>query len=758
MSFRLSFRPKSPDANRSGSVQVWVGARPRRLWRWLGPPLVLLGLGGGLGLLALSFRLGLRLMLDPQAIPQGWARLQQSQPVKLPPARTLDELQRQAEANQQRLGVPLSVQGKANWRVLPLLEADTGAIAALTLYQTQPGVGGSEDEWRAIATLTVDPLPRSTVLAPWHNSPQAPTALPVTLPPTKIAPLPSDSSASGTWFTLEGVWQDQGLTLRYGYLLHVAPQTQQLDLLASWSSPTNRPPQWVDLDGQVPSDLVIDETVGLDPALRGIQVLAGKTPRLQGVSWLRVPVDAGAKAVGYQRALRSARGGLWQPAQTQLTELKASLGPSWTPAAEAQLRLMERHAAITSQQAGQDWSTPTQQMLALVIDGRWEAALKILEASPDLGPAMINRLEADQGRLWNRISAAAALPNPDPALYVWGGLALRAQQTQRLGRDGATQDWLDRQSVPAAARQRLTAVLASLSRAEKPAVANVETTAEATTTEAADGSVAIALPPLAAVIGQARPIAAPREGYAAPGQTLDPSLGQWYAIEVQVVNQGTGWRSGGLAIPGGATPAVVWSAIQPVAQTSPQLLQWVSPTTGVPAPLTLRGLQLADGTATLLATGPPATEAVLPPLMFSQGALMWLDTSQRQLPESAVVTAAVETTIFNGRPAPAGLMDGLDELSQHSLDLTGNGQLERVLTWNQAALNQLKISGIPVDQNSPKTMILSSDNTVLYSDISASQTLVALTRPALGSPVELLVYRSGGYQLLSWAAAAQRFE
>jgi hypothetical protein len=312
--------------------------------------------------------------------------------------------------------------------------------------------------------------------------------------------------------------------------------------------------------------------------------------------------------------------------------------------------------------------------------------------------------------------------------------------------------------VPATARQRLTAVLASLSRPEKPAVASVETTAEAATTEVVDGSAAIALPPLTAMIGQARPIAAPREGYAAPGQTLDPSLGQWYAIEVQVVNQGTGWRSGGLAIPGGATPAVVWSAIQPVAQTSPQLLQWVSPTTGVPAPLTLRGLQLADGTATLLATGPPATEAVLPPLMFSQGALMWLDTSQRQLPESAVVTAAVETTIFNGRPAPAGLMDGLDELSQHSLDLTGNGQLERVLTWNQAALNQLKISGIPVDQNSPKTMILSSDNTVLYSDISASQTLVALTRPALGSPVELLVYRSGGYQLLSWAAAAQRFE
>ncbi|MBE9136041.1 hypothetical protein IQ254_02290 [Nodosilinea sp. LEGE 07088] len=757
MPLRLFLRPRAPKVNSPGPVQVWVGGRPSRLWRWLGPPLVLCGLGGGLALLVLSFRLGLRLMLDPQAVPQGWARLQ-SQSVSLPPATTLDELRRQAAAEQQQLGVPLPVQGKSGWQVLPLLEADTGAIAALTLYQTQPGPGGSDDEWRAIATLTVDPLPRATVLAPWHSSPQAPTALPTTLPLTKIAPLPPAASASGTWFTLEGIWQEQGLALRYGHLLYIDPQTPQLDLLASWSSPTNRPPQWVDLDGQAPSDLVVDETVGLDPALRGIQVLAGTTPRLQPVSWLRMPVDAGAQAVAYQRALRSARGGLWHPAKTQLAGLKASLGQNWTPAAEAQLRLMERHAAITSQQAGQDWSTPTQQMLALVIDGRWDGALAILEANPDLLPAVIKRLEADQGRLWNRISAAAALPNPDPAVYVWGGLALRARPAQPDRRDGADQDWLNRQSVPTAARQRLTAVLAALSRAEQPAVARVKTATEASTTEASEGGAAIALPPLKAIIGQARPIAAPSSGYAAPGQALDASLGQWYAIELRAINQGRTWQSGGLVIPSGAAPAAVWPAIQPVAQASPQLLQWVSPTTGVAAPITLRGLQLTDGIATLLATGPPANEAALPPLIFSQGALMWLAAGQRQQPESAVVAAAVELAIFDRQPAPASLMDVLDELSQHSLDLTGDGQPERVLTWNQAALNQLKTWGVSVDQNSSKTIILSSNGTVLYSDILASQTLVALTSPAPGSPVELLVYGSGGYQLLSWAAAAQRFE
>ena len=55
-------------------------------------------------------------------------------------------------------------------------------------------------------------------------------------------------------------------------------------------------------------------------------------------------------------------------------------------------------------------------------------------------------------------------------------------------------------------------------------------------------------------------------------------------------------------------------------------------------------------------------------------------------------------------------------------------------------------------------MILDANQRVLYNDLVTPQTLVALTNPALGGAVGLLVYRAGEYELLSWEAASQRFE
>lgn len=753
MPLRSSRRPQVSTPSNPGVVQIWVGARPHRLWRGLlGLVLVSLGIGGGLLLLGLSFRLGLRLMLDPEALPQALARLQRSQQVALSPATSLDDLRQQAEAAQQRVGEPLRLEGANGDEVLivPVLEAASGAIVSLSLFQTE----GREGELRAIAALPIAALPQATVLAPWRTSSQAPTALPAHFDLTRVVPLPAPPVATdGLWLTLEGTWQQQGLTLRYGQLLHVDPQAQRLELLTPWSSPANRPPQWADLDGDGPSDLIIDETVGLEPALGGLQVLPG--PRVQSVSWVRVPVDAGAQAVNYQQALRLARGGLWHPAQTQLSNLKTTLAQGWNPAAEAHLRLMERHAAITRQQAEQDWSTPTQHILALLIDGRWEAALTRLETSPELLPTLLNRLGVDQGRLWNRISAAAALPDPPPAVYVWGGLALKAHQTQPTQRDGAAPDWLNRQPVPATARQRLAKVLATLTTAQAQSVASVKT-AVATTAIAPTASPvaqAIALPPLTALIGQARPIPAPQAGYAAPGQSLDAALGQWYAIDLRAVYQNQAWQPGAGSIPTEATPAAVWSMVQPAAQASPQLLRWVSPTAGVAAPLTVRGLSQTNGTVTLLATGPAPSSSVLPPLVFSQGALRWLDASQGQTVEAGAIAAAA--AIFGNPPLPAA---GLADVAQHSLDLTGDGQPERVLTWDEGALTQLKNQRVPVETTSPKTIILGSDNRLLYSDMFAPQTLVALTNPAGGGSMGLLVYRAGGYELLPWQAAAQQFE
>ena len=148
----------------------------------------------------------------------------------------------------------------------------------------------------------------------------------------------------------------------------------------------------------------------------------------------------------------------------------------------------------------------------------------------------------------------------------------------------------------------------------------------------------------------------------------------------------------------------------------------------------------------------------MPPLVFSAGALLWLDASQSQRPGAAAIAAPITKALFGDQPAPPGLSEVLATLPQHSLDLTGDGQPERVLTWDSAALAQLQNWRVQVDTTAPKTIILSADNRVLYSDVFAPQTLVALTNPALDGPVGLLVYRAGGYELLAWAAANEQFE
>ena len=753
MSPRPSRSPRASHPTTPGAVQVWVRASPRSLGRWLGGLLAIASLGGGLALLGLSFRLGLQLILDPDSLPQVLAPWQRSGAAPLPPATSLAELRQQAEATQQRLGEPLRLgvpdaEGHGVL-VVPMLAADSGAITSLTLFQAQG------EELRAIATLAIDPLPQDTVMAPWLRSAQAPTAVPQTFPLSQVVRLPPPPLAAhgpeGTWLTLQGTWQQQGLTLRYGQLLYVDPQAQRLDLLEPWSSPVNRLPQWADLDGDGPSDWVIDETVDLEPTLRGVKVTAGAAPRLQSVSWVAVPVDAGAKAEAYHQALKLARGGLWSQAQAQLLDLKTALAQAWNPTAEAQLRLMERHAAITRQQADQDWSTPTQHILALLIDGRWEAALAQLEASPELLPTVLNRLGGDRGRMWSRISAAAALPTPPPAVYVWGGLALKAQQNQPTYLDGATQDWLTRQPIPAATRQRLARILTAV------AAAQAATVASARETPAAPGAAAPALEPLRAIIGQGKLIPAPGSGFAGPGQSLEAWRGQWYAVELRAIDQGQGWQSGSLALPAGAAPAAVWSAIAPATQAA-QVLGWVSPTHGVPAPLTVRGLTLTNGT-TLLATGPAASgENPLPPLVFSQGALLWLDDNQSQVADAGAIAAPVAAAIFGSQAPPADFANALAHLSQHRIDLTGDGQPEQVLTWKDGGLAQLQTWQVPANGDLPKTMILDANQRVLYNDLVTPQTLVALTNPALGGAVGLLVYRAGEYELLSWEAVSQRFE
>lgn len=732
------------------SVQVWVAPRPRRWWqRLLTVVLVSLGLTGGSLLLALSFRWGLLLMLNPDALPpelQQWLR-----PQAPPPSTTLEQLRRDLEQRGQTLGeaIPIATPYSSTLVLVPTLDAASGHITALTLLQPSSSQGVTDPPTERLIirhTLPLEAWDRNQLLAPLAN---AVDLEPPILAPARLTRLPNpNASTDGGWFTLEGQWPTPGLTLRYGQMLYVDFRQGHLHLLAAWSSPANRLPQWDDLDGEGHPDLLIDETLGLEPALRGFRVMPDQEMQLVEVNWGQIPLDGGDQAMDYYQALRLARSGLWQDASDRLTSLKTTLAEIWNPSAEAQLRTITHHADRSQQQANLDWSLPTQHVLALLIDGRWEEALARLEANPTLLEPLMRRLEVDQGHLWDRIVATISLSEPDPAVLVWGGLALKAQQNSQ-----AAEDWLARQSTSASTQRRLMTLLTP------PGSNPVATTALAADNQTVESMIApVARPtiaPLTGLIGTAQVVANPdlNRWYTPTTPPTDVPTTVWYTVTIQALHDGQRWQE---QLPQGDRALADWWTAATTNQPTLTLLHWISPAEALPFSLTLQGLAMTQGQMTLLATGPrlDSQNATLPLLAFSPQSLVWLDSAQIQtlgLPEPLM------TRIFPTIISPA-LANVLATVPRYGLDLTGNGQPDQVFSLDANTLRQLQTLGAPVSGSAPKTLIANGQNQLLYSDLTEAQSLVALTNPAYSQTPALLVHQPGGYRLLIWSAERGRFE
>jgi hypothetical protein len=728
------------------------------------------GLFAGVVLLVFSFRWGLRLILDPAAMPPIQAWLTSPLTSQSPQTITYDTLQQLVTDSGQVLGEPVRIserQADADWLIFPVLEADSGNIVKLRLLRKANDSQGSET-FIDVASVEIAPFSADAILAPFPPQERQTKVAPTRFSARQFTRLPKPPIPTPYhWLTLEGQWSNQGIRLRYGQIVLFNPARRRLDLLAVWSSPAGQKPQWIDLDGEGFADLVIDETTSMDPMLRGLQVqdLPGLGPslQLQPVSWVGVPLDAGHQASPYQRALRLARNGLWHESHQRMKELKASLADEWNGAAEAQLRLVARHAALTRQQAEQDWSLPTQKIMALLFDGQWSSALQELEESPQQLAPIMRRLAADQGRLWNRINTAASLESPDPAVFVWGGLTLEAQQNRP-----AAQQWLDRQPVDAATKTRLTAIQTALENSSTTLVTEASSQTHSGAPAEADvdpGEMATRPPLVQGVIGPVKPVVQfrPDDWYFPDDQP--PALVQgegWYTIEVPIIRSDRAWQTHWPRTVETGNPELFWAAL-PFAQTpSMTMVRWESSTLGISHNLYVKGLKKNDTTVTLLASGPLTQKASHAPLAFSDGALVWLSAAQQATPDQDVMTPLLEELRRHHGPLPEhvgtfAFAALLQEVKLHALDLTGDGRLEQVLTFDRDALGQLQGLGIKLDRTAHKTVILTEAGDLLYSDLFQPQSLIALTNPADGLPLSLVTYGAGEYRIFQWSDTEQAF-
>lgn len=265
------------------------------------------------------------------------------------------------------------------------------------------------------------------------------------LPLTKLTQFKGKIPQFGLWFNLNSERVVGDKTVPYGQIIHYNPVHQHLSMMLEWKSAAGQQPIWQEVTGGKDPELLIEQTIGLEPQFSIYQV--------QPLKFIPNPIQLTAISLdevflddyNYRQALRLARSGLWSPALDLIKPLKTNAGKTnsdikWSTAVQAQLDLIEFHAKITKAQAAAAWASPHQQILASLIDGRWTEALEVLRTGQGNHQEIGKLLRANGGRIQNRLDAAL-LENPtQPDLQTWGALIVASKE----GRNQAIA-WLDQQ-------------------------------------------------------------------------------------------------------------------------------------------------------------------------------------------------------------------------------------------------------------------------------------------------------------------------
>ena len=254
--------------------------------------------------------------------------------------------------------------------------------------------------------------------------------------------------ASGIWLQVSGEWSRSGSQIAYGRVLHYDPLRAHCHTLLTWTSPAGELPHWQQITGDSQTELLVNQTVGLAPHFQVYQIKARQsmadTLQLEAIV-LTKPVLSDRT---YENALLLAQNGLWATAQKLLEDVKHN--NTWSATAQAQLDLVKLHAQATKAQADKTWASPTQQILALLMDSRWTKALSQLKTAHQNGYDIINFLHANVDHLLPQVEVSLIVNPHEADVLRWGTLMKAIQSNNR---DAVT--WLQKHQAPADIQQIL---------------------------------------------------------------------------------------------------------------------------------------------------------------------------------------------------------------------------------------------------------------------------------------------------------------
>lgn len=573
-------------------------------------------------------------------------------------------------------------------------------------------------------------------------------------------------SEQGIWFTVSGEHQIGRDRLQFGQLGWYDFRRQRLRLGDPWTSPNGSSPEWRSITGNATPELVIDQTVGLEPRylvyfLR--PTANNQSLQLEAISLQQVPLSSSS----YENALLLAQHGLWSPALKVLQSLKQRYGDDWPAYAQAQLDVIALHAEVTQKNADNAWSNASQKLIALLIDGQWENSWAFLLAELNQESSVSQVLQGDQRSLWRRVEAAARVSPSREAVRNWASL----MQYLRNGRDAAIAQLggsTPNSATPVSLNRQQRDILQQLD--------NILLSRTAQTTPSSD------------FYGSATPLGAPAANDWQQADGSPPNLGsaaQWYRVRIEAVQSGETWERSPFptVLGGGATPRYLWRQLGFDRQTEITLSTWNALGQRQSRQGTVQGLRWEEGSLELLvktAETPeviPETDAVevdpatrepsrsaIPPIAHSRNAFQWqfpgstsLNTLVADAPNVAPVLAEVLENLGVLTPdwqswghAP---LYGLGDWTIQEIELTGDDRPELIIPLSR---------DLPfVRDTAPQgNLIVSSQGRVIYSEVGAQagQPILAIATTPNGDRPLLITQQGDRYQLRRWSDSAQRFE
>lgn len=736
--------------------------------------LVFAVLSGSAGLIGLFAWISILFIFNPQklnwlnqVLPQ-WAKIsfnQQENP------QTITQIKLDISKQKQIAGKILPLDGdKEKSFLLPIFQqrancqSDCKYVVELRVYQRSDNLDGqyNAEKYYLATQLPINGPEESFVIAPMVEATSENQGASISLPLSEVKRFENGTPSSGVWFYCKGQRQQGTSAIAYGHVLHYNPDRSNLQLMLSWTSPNGQLPKWQQVTNNNTKELIVDQTVGLEPQLRIYQVKETKS-FLDPIQLEEVILKPPAlKDSAYENALSIARSGLWTPAFEWLQFIKKQRQEKMPAAAQAQIDLIRLHSQLTKIQADKTWASPSQEVLADLIDGRWGKALQVFEASPQNAQEIAILLKADEGRLWNRTEAALQVNSNRPEVQVWAALILASGQGQNKANS-----WLKQAKITPDNLTYIQTKLRQLNGEQAlPQAANVSK-----------------------IIGSVQPINSVNSADWLQLGVVDSSYfasldKQLYQVEVSAFNDGKHWLNYPFVdfkLPKISPEKFVWSTLGINSDPEIQIVVWLPNGEQQTTTATIKGVQLRSGVLRLLAVGQAIGEsssnAMQPhPLALTNSALEWVQPSPITLEQLAqqdptrfkTILPTLWMSLQQSGNLPSGGIPNLQQMRKklgywliQEIDLTANNKKETVLTISQDAIAALSGNKTQHKKYSrPRTLIFSDAGKIIYTDFgkNSQNILTAIAKLSNGASLSLLVENGDRYSLKRWSEIHQRFE